>query len=107
MLLMFLIIFLINIFKLFFLLLKHWKRSVDSGKHFAALLTDLSRAFDFLNYDLLIAKFSAYGFSLTALRLIIFDYLSNKKQVTKINYSYSEWLEIVLKVLQESILGPP
>ena len=45
---------------------------------FGALLTDLSRAFDFLNHELIIAKLNAYGFSLTALKLV-HNYLSNKK----------------------------
>ena len=34
-------------------LLKKWKRSVDRGKVFGALLTDLSKAFGCLHHDLL------------------------------------------------------
>ena len=59
-------------------MLEKWKRSVDGGNAFGALLTDLSKAFDCLDHELLIAKLHAYGFSLPALRLIN-DYLSNRK----------------------------
>ena len=70
-------------------LLEKWKRFVDRGKAFGTLLTGLSKAFDCLKHELLIAKLNAYGLSLPALRLI-HDYLSNRKQRTKINHSYSE-----------------
>ena len=60
-----------------------WKRSVDEGKVFGALLTDLSKAFDCLHHELLIAKLNAYDFSLPALRLIN-DYLSKRRQRTTI-----------------------
>ena len=35
---------------------ENWKRAVDSGQMFGALLTDLSNAFVCLDHDLLIAK---------------------------------------------------
>ena len=86
-------------------MLEKWKRSVDSGKAFGALLADLSKALDCLDHELLVAKLNAYGFSLPALRLI-HDYLSQRKQITKVNNSYSEWLVVMLGVPQGSILGP-
>ena len=64
---------------------------------FGALLTNLSKAFDCLNHDLMIAKLNAYGFSLPTLRLI-HDYLLNRNQRTRINNSYSTWIEIVFGV---------
>ena len=79
--------------------ISHWRQS------FGALLTDLSKAFDCLDHELLIAKLRAYGFSLPALRLIN-DYLSNRKQRTRIGNSFSDWCEIILGVPQGSILGP-
>ena len=85
--------------------LEKWKRAADGGQMFGALLTDLSKAFDCLDHELLIAKLNAYGFSLPALKLV-HDYLSNRKQRTKVNRTYSSRLEIVFGVPQGSILGP-
>ena len=84
-------------------LLEKWKNSVDKGKVFGALLTDLSKAFDCLNHELFTAKLNAYGFTLSALPLI-HDYLSNRKQRTKIDDTYSSWSEILFGVPQVSIL---
>ena len=86
-------------------MLEKWKRSVDNSKMFGALLTDLSKAFDCLDHELLIAKLNAYGFSLTALKLV-HNYLSNRKQRTKINSLYNSLLKIIFGVPQGSILGP-
>ena len=81
------------------------KSATDKGKSFGALLTDLSKAFDCLPQGLIIAKLHAYGFSLATLRLVHSN-LSNRKQRTKINESFSSWEEILFGVPQGSILGP-
>ena len=86
-------------------MLEKWKAAVDNKKTFGALLTDLSKAFDCLSHDLLLAKLNAYGFSLSALKLAQ-SYLSNRKQRTKINLEFSSWEEILFGVPQGSILGP-
>ena len=69
------------------------------------LLMNLSKAYDCVNHELIIAELAAYGLNEGSLRLIQ-NYLSKRKQREKIGYSLTEWLEIVLGVLQGSILGP-
>ena len=86
-------------------MLQKWEQADDNGQIFGALLTDLSKAFDCLNHELLIAKLNAYRFELTSLRLI-HDYVSNRKQRTNLNRTHSCWLEIVFGISQSSILGP-
>ena len=72
---------------------------------FRALLTDLSKAFDCLPHDLIIAKLNAFVFDIKALNFI-YDYLRNCKQRTKIDSAYSSWQNILNGVPQGSILGP-
>ena len=86
-------------------LIEKWKKRVDNGGAFGALLCDLSKAFDWLPCELLIAKLDAYGFDKRSLKLI-HTYLSNKKQRVKMNYRYSSWSEIFFGVPQGSILEP-
>ena len=88
-----------------FKFIEKWKNSVDKGESFGALLTDLSKAFDCLDHELLTAKLNAYRFTLPALRLI-HDYLSNRKQRTKIDDNYSSWSKILFGVPQGSNFGP-
>ena len=71
-------------------MLEKWKSSVDKGKAFGVLLTDLSKAFGCLSHELIIAKLNAHGFSLSALKLMQ-SYISERKQRTKINEAYSSW----------------
>ena len=86
-------------------LLEKWRYNVDQGRMFGALLTDLSKAFDCLPHDIIIAKLNAYGFDMKALNFI-YDYLRNRKQRTKIDNAYSSWQNILYGVPQGSILGP-
>ena len=65
---------------------------------------DLSKAFDTLNHDLLIAKLGAYGFEKDALRYMK-SYLKNRKQRVRVNKTFSEWERITTGVPQGSILG--
>ena len=65
-------------------MLEKWKNAVDNGKCLGALLTDLSKVFECLSHELLIAKLHAYGFDLLALKPVQ-SYLSNRKQRIKIN----------------------
>ena len=58
-------------------MLEKWKSAADNKKVFGALLTNLSKAFDYLS-QLIIVKLNANGFSLPALRLI-HNYLSNRQ----------------------------
>ena len=70
-----------------------------------AVLADLSKAFDCIPPDLLIAKLAPYGFDLKVLALI-FTYLKNRKKSVRINKTNSSVGNIIPGVLQGSIVGP-
>ena len=77
----------------------------DKKEVCGAILTDLSKAFDCISYDLLIAKLNAYGFDKNALN-VIHNYLFGRSQKTKVGSSFSDLLDILYGVPQGSILGP-
>ena len=60
-------------------MIEKWRESVDEGGSFSALLTDLSKVFDCLPHELLIAKLHAYSFDMKSQNLI-YDNLSNRRQ---------------------------
>ena len=78
---------------------------MNKGKPCAAILTDLSKAFDCLVHDFLIAKLEAYGFFYEALK-VMHNYLRDRKHRTKVNDSFSDFIDLLLGVPQGSILGP-
>ena len=66
---------------------------------------DLSKAFDTINYSLLLAKLVTYRFSRTSLNLKQ-NYFCNRQQRIPINGSFSDWTEVIRGVSQDSILIP-
>ena len=88
-----------------FKLLQSWQKELDEKGMVATVLMDLSKAYDCIPHDLLIAKLNAYGIDSVGL-LLISDYLSCRKQRRKISSSYSSWHDIIRGVLQGSLLGP-
>ena len=86
-------------------LIEKWKSLLDKKGFSGAVLMDLSKAFDTINHELLIAKLDAYGFSNKSPELII-DYLSNHLQHVKINSTFSSLSEITQGIPQGSVLDP-
>ena len=84
-------------------LLDKWRIYLDNNGLGGAILMDLSKAFDAVNHNLLIAKLQTYGFCMKALKLIK-SYLSNRWQRTKVNNSFNSSTELLHGVPQGSIL---
>ena len=86
-------------------LIERWRKSLDNKGYGGAVLMDLSKAFDTLNHDLLIAKLHADGFYIKTLKLL-HSYLAKRWQRTKVNSSFSTWSELLQGAPQGSVLGP-
>ena len=85
-------------------LIERWRKSLDNKGYGGAVLMNLSKAFDTLNHDLLIAKLHAYSFDIETLKLMQ-SYLTKRWQRTKINSRFSTWSELLQGVPQGSVLG--
>ena len=70
----------------------------------AAVIINLSRAFESIPHDLLIAKIHAYGFSIDSL-VFFYSYLKRRKQNVKVNNTHSLFQILLSEVPQGSILG--
>ena len=86
-------------------LIEEWRKNLDKNFVVGAVLTDLSKTFDCIPHDLLIAKLSVYNFSDEALPYI-YSYLINCKQCFHINNTHSQPEAIILGLPQGSILWP-
>ena len=73
------------------------RKSRDEKGVFAAVLTDLSKAFDCIPHQLLTAKLSADGFDIKSIAFISV-YLKNQKQKTKISCTFSECLSMLVSL---------
>ena len=83
---------------------ENWKNMLDKGGYVCAMFTDLSKAFDTIHHDLMIAKLGAYGFSQDALQYMT-SYLTNRQQRIRVNSNFNTW-ENIAGVPQGSIVGP-
>ena len=86
-------------------MIRKWQTCPDASGVVGTLLMDLSKAFYCLPHDLIIAKLHAYGIEEDSLKLI-YSYLTNRKQRTRIGSKFGSRLDILLGVPQGSILGP-
>ena len=81
------------------------RKALDKKGCAGAVMMDLSKAFDCLNHELLLAKLYMYGFSKASLDLI-HNYLTNRKQRVKVNGSFRTYCDVRQGVPQGSVLGP-
>ena len=78
---------------------------LDKNIFTEAVLTDLSKAFDCISHDLLIAKLHAYGLSFDTVTFLNL-HLKDRKQNVRINNIFSAFQNILSGVPQGFILGP-
>ena len=86
-------------------LLEYWRSALDKHKYVATILMDLSKAFDCLPHNSLLAKLLAYGVSSDAVKLID-SYLSDRSQQIRLGSNTSGWETLTKGAPQGSILGP-
>ena len=86
-------------------MIRNWQNSLSNSNKIGAILMDLSKAFDCLPHDLLVAKLHAYGMGSKSLTLL-HGYLSNRRHRVRIGTCFSSYLNLDLGVPQGSVLGP-
>ena len=84
--------------------IEDWRLKLDNDQIVGAILMDLSKAFNCIPHDLLIAKLSAYGFNENSL-VFIYSYLKRRDQCGRINNVYASFQRILSGVPQGSVPG--
>ena len=82
-----------------------WRKTLHGGGKTGAISTDLSKVFDCIDHNLLIAKLNAYGFGKQSINFIYF-YLTKCKQRAKVDSAVSSWEMLFSGVPQGSVLEP-
>ena len=82
-----------------------WEKCLDMSGTIGPILMDLSKAYDCISYDLLIAKIEACGFHRNALKLV-YSLLTHRMQRVQIGSTYSSAKQISIGIPQGSVLGP-
>ena len=86
-------------------MIEKWGVKLNNDNIVGAILMDMSKAFDCIPHDLLIAKLRAYGLDENAL-VLMYSYLKRRKQFVRINNTHSSFQTILSGVPQGSVLGP-
>ena len=73
--------------------IEDWKLALDDRKHVAAMIMDLSKAFDSFPHELIIAKLKAYGMKEEGCAFV-WAYPSKRKQRVKLSGCASDWVEL-------------
>ena len=71
-------------------LVEDWKLSLDQGESVCVLSTDMSKAFDSMNHNLLLAKLKAYGLTKSAIELLN-SFFTERKNRVKLQNFCSDW----------------
>ena len=81
-------------------------RKISHNKRaFAAVLADLSKAFDSISNEFPTAKLNAYDFDKISWKFI-FAYLNSRKKRANVGFTFSNLFNIAFGVQKGSILGP-
>ena len=86
-------------------MLENRKNMLDKGGYVCAIFMDLSKAFDTIHYNLMIAKLGVHGFSYDVVQYMR-SYLTNRKQRVRVSSNYSTWENIIAGMPQDLMLGP-
>ena len=78
--------------------------SFNQNKYTLGVFTDLSKAFDTVDHNILIDKLNLYGIKNNSLKWFLI-YLSNRKQFIQAGAIKTSSLDIICEVSQGSILG--
>ena len=70
---------------------ENWRSALDQKQDFGVVTIGLSKVFDSICHNLLLAKLKAYGLNSSTVDLIR-SYLQERQQRVKCNGAYSEWL---------------
>ena len=86
-------------------MLERWRNALDNNNKAGAVLTDLSKAFNCINHDLLIAKLNVYGLDMNPLHISTVIFQRENKELKSIILSVHGHISI-LEFHKDQFLGP-